>query len=212
MVDERHLVAQSLGLFHEVSDKQDRDSAVAHTLDQFPRLAPSLRIKTRRQFIQDCYLGLADECEDDGQPLFLPAGEIAVIRVPLLVESKYFEKMVALCGLPIEGCVQFYGFADSNLRLQGAFLKLHANLLVQLTALHLWIEAEDFNVSAIWCSQARETLDRRRFTRAVSPKDAKNFASSDRETDVIHRRSCSIGLVKVLDTDDYRGFLGPGPT
>ena len=75
-----------------------------------------LRIETRRQFVQDRDLGLANEGEDDGQPLLLPARKLAVIRTPLLVEPKNTKKVIAVCGSPVEGGVELDGLSDTNLR------------------------------------------------------------------------------------------------
>ena len=53
VVDERHPITEPFGLLHEVGDEEDRDPAVAHAFDQFPRLAPRRRIEARRQLVQD---------------------------------------------------------------------------------------------------------------------------------------------------------------
>src|SRR5205085_6840024 len=75
MVDERQAITQFLCLVHEVSHQDHRHVTVSHAFDEAPGFTPCLRIKSRRQLIEDGEPGVSHQSQSDRQPLFLTAGK-----------------------------------------------------------------------------------------------------------------------------------------
>ena len=76
VVDDRHAVAEPLGLVHVVGRQQDGPAAVAQITDHVPELAPRLRVQASGRLVEEEQLGVADQGDGDGQPLLLAAGKL----------------------------------------------------------------------------------------------------------------------------------------
>jgi hypothetical protein len=52
VVDHGHLVAESLGLFHEMGDQQDRHPGGPDLRDEVPDFSPGVRVQAGGQFVE----------------------------------------------------------------------------------------------------------------------------------------------------------------
>ena len=81
VVDDRHAVAQPLGFVHVVRRQQHGAAGGANLANDLPQLPPRLRIEPRRRLVEEQQLRIADQRAGHGQPLLLPARELADPRV-----------------------------------------------------------------------------------------------------------------------------------
>ncbi len=131
-VDQGDPVGEALRLLHEMGDEDDGHAAVALLLDQGPGVTPSLRVETRCELVEDGDLGIADEGEGDGQPLFLPSGELGVLCVPFLGEIELVEEIGPVGRVPIEAAVEVECFPHLDPVGETALLELDAETFLHL--------------------------------------------------------------------------------
>ena len=115
-VDDRQAVTQPLGLVHEVGDQHDRHPGVAHAFDQCPGVAARLRVQTGGQLVEDGDLGVADECQGDGQALLLATGEVGERGVALVLQTEQRQQLLRIGGVGVEGGVEVQRLDDAQLR------------------------------------------------------------------------------------------------
>ena len=94
MVDDRHAVAEPLGLFHVVRREENRAAGGLVGGDPLPELEAALRIQARRRLVEKQDLGVAGQRAGDGEPLPLAARELADARVALLLEREIRQQLL----------------------------------------------------------------------------------------------------------------------
>ena len=72
LVDDRHPVAEPLGLVHVVRRQDDRAAAIAQVANHVPELPPRLRVEAGRRLVQEEDLGVAHQ--GDARPPAAAAG------------------------------------------------------------------------------------------------------------------------------------------
>ena len=77
VIDDRHPVAQPLGLVHVVRRQQDGPALGAEAADDVPELPARLRVEAGRRLVEEQQLRVADQGAGHRQPLLLAAGELA---------------------------------------------------------------------------------------------------------------------------------------
>ncbi len=121
MIDDRHAVAEPLGLFHVVRCQEHRASGREVRLDDLPQLDPRLRIEARRRLVEKQEIGFADERARDREPLFLSARQFSDASVSLLAKRDLLDRRVDVVAAVIETAKQpdglFYGELLGELRL-----------------------------------------------------------------------------------------------
>ena len=73
MLDNRHAIAEALGLLHQMRGEQHRLATLANAAHHVPDRAPGLRIEPGRQLVEQDDLGIVDQRERDEEPLLLTA-------------------------------------------------------------------------------------------------------------------------------------------
>src|SRR5688572_28662632 len=91
VLDDRHAIAQPLGLLHQVRRQKHRLAARADAAHQVPAGTARLRIEPGGQLVEKDDVGIVDEGEDDEEALPLAAGQGHESRVTLVAESELIE-------------------------------------------------------------------------------------------------------------------------
>jgi len=209
-VDQRHPVAQPLGLLHEVGDEHDRDAPVAHALDQLPGVPPGLRVQAGGQLVQHRHAWVADEGQRDRQPLLLAAGELAERRPGLGRDTQDLHQLPPVSRGLVEGAVQLQSLGHPEPVGQPAFLQLGPEPLGQLGPVPLRVEPEHADLAAIRCPQPLDALHGRGLARPVGAEDAEDLPFLNGERDVVHGHRVLVALVQLLHID-YRWHDVPFP-
>ena len=183
----------------------------ADVLDELPRIAPRLRVETRRELVEDGDLRFADQRERDGQALLLAARQLPELGLPLVGEPEVPEQLVAVARVRVERGVEVDGFTDPELILKLTLLKLDADDAPKRVAVVPRLEPEDADRAGIRRSQPADGLDRRRLAGTVGAEDGEDLALLDREGDSVDRRAVAVALDEVGDFDDVHGpSVDPG--
>jgi len=201
-VDERHLVAQVLGLLHVMGHEQGRDPSVPHRLHQVPGVAPGLRVEPGGQLVQHGDRRAADQGERDRESLLLSARQIPEERLALVGQAEGLHEVLRIVRVPVEGGVQQQGLSCSQLGWLGALLQLHAHPLAQRGVVRERIEAEHPDRPSVRHAEPGDALHGRGLACAVRAKQAEDLALGHAETDVLDRYSRPITPVQVRNLDD----------
>src|ERR1035438_4954176 len=84
VLDDRHPIAQPLGLLHQMSGHKDRLTAVTDAAHEFPDHPPRLRVEPSGQLIQKHDLRIVDQRQGDEQPLLLYTVNVAPEQIKTL--------------------------------------------------------------------------------------------------------------------------------
>ena len=76
VIDDRHTIAQALGLVHVVRRQQDRSARGAEVANEVPQLPARLRIEPGGRLVEEQEIGIPDQRARDRESLALPAGQI----------------------------------------------------------------------------------------------------------------------------------------
>ncbi len=183
--------------------QQDRLLAALELLDDVVDFAAHLRIEAGGRLVEKYDLRIVHQRHGQRQALLLAAGEMAVERVALFFELESAQQVVRVRALAIELREKLEGFVHAELVRQGSGLQYGADLLLEVIAACLRIEAADAHLAAIRRAQAFQDFHGGRFSRAVRAEQAENFAFLDREADAAHRLHGAVALVEILDLYDW---------
>src|SRR5688572_27449392 len=196
-LDDRHAIAEPLGLFHQMRGQKDRLAARADAAHQVPARPPRLWIEPGRQLVEKDDVRIVDEGKDDEEALSLATGERHEARVALVSEAQLVEKPISVRALPaVQRRPEVDRFPDLDSLLQLRLLKLHADTLLQGVSVAARIQAEHRHRAAIRRPHAFHALHRRRLAGAVGSEKAEDLAIADVERHVVNRDGASVGLAE----------------
>src|ERR1700733_89028 len=176
VLDDRYAVAQSFGLFHEMSGQENRLAALADAAHQFPDRAPRLRVEPGGQLIEKNNFGIVDQRKRNEQPLLLASGEIHEPGVSLIREAKLLEQAFTVRRLLlVKRGPQVYRFPNFDSLLQLGLLQLNPDAILQLVDVAEGIETQHGDGAAVGRAQAFDALHRGGFTGAVGADQAKDL-------------------------------------
>ena len=201
-VNDRHPVAEALGLVHEVRDQHDRRATVADRLDELPGDVTGARVEPGGHLVEKHDLGLADEGQGDEQPLPLPAGEARKRSVPLLGEPPLLHQQPPV-GRP--GCdrrEEVERLPDADVVGQARLLQLAADASGERLGLAVRVAAEDAQRAAGRLPQSLDALDRGGLAGAVGAQQTEDLAAPHRERKVVDSHRVTVDLAQMLDFDD----------
>ena len=212
VVDDRHAVAQPLGLFHQVGGQEHGLAAGAHAAHQFPDGAAGLRVESGGQLVEEHHLRVVDERQGDQQPLLLAARQRHEPGVALVAQAELLEQAVAVDGGAVERCPQPDGLAHRDALLELRLLQLHADPLLQRPHVAHRIEPQHADDAAVGRAQPFDALHRGGLAGAVGADEAEDLALVDVEAHTVDRDGAAVGLAEILDADDgVAGHEAGGP-
>ena len=132
VIDDRHAVAEHLGLVHVVRGQQDGAAVGAEAFEDVPQLPPRLRVEAGGRLVEEQQVGIAGQRARHRQPLLLPARQLADPAVPLALELDEPQQLGHVAAAPVERAEQPQRLLDRQLVGQLRFLQLDAEPLPQL--------------------------------------------------------------------------------
>src|SRR3954470_583107 len=174
LLDDRHAVAQRLGLVEVVRRQQHRLAEVLQRADRRPGVAPRGGVESRRRLVEEDQLRVADEREREVQAAKLAAGERAGQRVALLAQPGDLEHLVDVARVGVERGPVRDGLAHADVAVHPRRLQDDPHPLAQRARAALGILPEDRDDAARPRPVALEDLDGRGLARAVGPEQAED--------------------------------------
>ena len=96
LVDDRHPVAEPLGLVHVVRRQDGRPAPVVEVADHLPELPARLGVEARRRLVEEKQFGVADQGDRHGQPLLLAAGKLLDVGIRLAFQRDPRQDLVGV--------------------------------------------------------------------------------------------------------------------
>src|SRR2546425_8895501 len=203
VLDDRHPIAQSLGLLHEMRRQEDRLAARADAAHQLPDRAARLRIEPGGQLVEEHDVGVVDQGQHDEQPLLLTAGQRHEPGVSLVGEPELLEQPIAIRRPPpIQRRPEIDRLPHLDPLLQLRLLELHADAILQFVDVAERIEPEHRDSAAIGHAQSLDALQRGRLAGAVRSDQSEDLAIVDLERHLIDRDRLAVGLAAAGDAND----------
>src|SRR5258708_6129230 len=103
---------------------------VADGLDQFPEIAPRLRIEPSSRLVKENNAGLIDKGRSNGESLFLTTAELLVFGPGLFTEIYHIEQFEGPNRAVIKATEEFDQFGQIKPRIITGGLQLHADDLL----------------------------------------------------------------------------------
>src|SRR5205085_2342195 len=215
VVHDGNPVAQPLRFFHVMRREENRAARRAEPADHVPQLAARLRVESRGRLVEEQQLRPRDQGARHGEPLFLPAGQLADPRRALLLELDQGEDLVDGVRRPVETAEQAHRFLDRQLVGQLRVLELDAEALAQGARLGASgpVQPEDLHVPRIGRREPLQDLDGGGLAGAVRPEQAEALSRGHREIEPRDRQHVAITLDQARATDGRHvqaGFFGSG--
>ncbi len=95
--------------------EDDGATGGAELLDQIPELAPRLRIKARRGFVEEEQFGVADQCAGEGEALLLAARESADAGAALFIQLYEGDHLIDFAAVAKERAKEANRLLDRDL-------------------------------------------------------------------------------------------------
>jgi hypothetical protein len=146
-----------------------------------------LRVHADGWLVEKDEFRLADERQRQRQPALLAARETAAARRRGGAQAHPVQQFFRIERRRKERGVEAQYFARGQARMQAIALQHQADTQLEFARLADWIETQHAHRAGIGRAIPFEDFDRRRLARAVRPKQGKDFAWRDRETQPIHR-------------------------
>jgi hypothetical protein len=210
VVDDGEAIAKTLGLVHVVGGKQHRATGTLKGADDIPKLAATLRVKTGGGFVEEKYLGIADEGSGDGEALPLPAGKLADPGVGLLGKLKFVENFVTRARLLVETRKEFDRLSDREFLGEACFLERDPKLLAQCTVVGLPALAENRYFARRRLEKAFENFDGCGLACPVGSEKSETFARVNGEIQAADRFDFAVvgfAQVTALNGGSHSGIL-----
>ena len=204
-LDDRHPVAQALGLFHQVRRQEHGLPAVADAAHHLPDHAACLRIEAGGQFVEQHHVRVVDEGQRDEQPLLLTAGQRHEPGVPLVGQPEAIEERLAVDGVGIERRPEVDRLPHLDALLELRLLELDPDPLLQLTGVPDRIERQHRDGAAVGRAEALDALHRGRLAGAVGADEPEDLALENLEAHVVDGDRLAVGLADAVDLDDGSG-------
>src|SRR5213078_3875749 len=162
--------------------QKDRLFVAAQLFNDVVDFAPDLRIQARGGFVEKANAGVVDQRHSERQALLLPAGELAVEGIFLVIESEALEQ----------------------------FLESRAYFLLQSIGVALRIQPADGDLAGVERAQSLENFYSGGFARAIRAEQAKDLAFFNGKAHSAHGFHFAVALDEVLHSKDgIRHFLAP---
>src|SRR5215469_13414640 len=207
LADDRHPVADVLGLRQQVGVEEHRGAAVAQLPDDRPDVVPADRVQGAGRLVEHHELGLAEQRHAQPQPLLHALGERAdpVVTPPGQADGP--QRVVhragpARPGQPPQTAVQDQHLACGQPALEAEQLRQVADPLAGLQV--PGGRAQDHGLAAGRPDQAEQQLDRGGLARAVRAEEAEDLAALDGHRQARERYRAAVTLAQ-LDRVDGRG-------
>src|ERR1019366_1728854 len=201
LIDDGHAVAEFLRLLDVVGGEEDGALLTAQVEHELVDFEAGLGVEAGGGLVEKEHLRVVEQGERQGEPLLLPAGEFAVLRVALLPELQALQELVAIHGTGVEGVEELHGLVDLDLLLEVGGLQADADAVLELAGLHLGIAAEDADASAGARAQALEDFDGGGLTGAIGAEQAEDIAGAHVEIYALDGRKTAVALAQGFHLD-----------
>ena len=100
VVDDRHPLAELVGLFHVVRGEHDRLAVGVELADDVPQREAALRVEARGRLVEEQHVGLVHDRPRHHQPLRHAAGELVGAGIGPVGQAELLEQRAGLAGVP----------------------------------------------------------------------------------------------------------------
>src|SRR5450755_1587183 len=204
VIHDGHAIAKFFRFVHVVGGKQNRAAAALELIDQIPKLAARLRVKSGSWFIQKKKLRIADQGARQRETLLLSARKLAHASVAFFFQLHQRQQFAYFHAALIETSEQRQSFKNRELFGKACFLQLNAENFAQFFRLRAPFAAQQFYSAAVRFQQTFTNFDRSRFSRAVRPQQTKTFARVNVQIDGINGHQVAIRFAKLPNLQGQR--------
>ena len=202
VAQDREPVGEMLRLFHVVGREHHRLAEIAKTTDHVPRVAARLGIETRRRFVEEEEIGIADEPERHVDPALLSSRQRAEALRAVLAQPDERDRLVDVARVREVASEHADGLTHRVHRIELALLEHEPDPLAPCARRPSGIDAEHRHLAGGTGAVALEDLDRGGLARAVRAEQPEDLALADFEIDPLHRLVRSVAFPETADRDD----------
>ena len=201
MIDDRHAIAEPLGLIHVVCRQHDAAAARPELDDEVPELSARLGVESRGGLVEEEQLGVSDDRAGERQPLLLSPGQLAHARPTLLAELHDVDDVVHVAPARVEAAEQPHRLVNGQLLGELGLLKLDAEPLAQVALVRVPPLAEHFDDAGIRLGETLADLDRGGLARPIGAEQAEALAGAHREVESVDSNDVAVGLAEPGDEE-----------
>ena len=193
-VDDGDAVAQDPRFVHVVGGQQDAAARGPELLQHRPELPARLRVEPGRGLVEEQQLGVADERAPHGQPLPLPARQLADPRARLGLEAQGRQHRRRRTSPAVERPEQAQGLPHRQPLVELRLLQVDAQPLAQRVVVFAPPRPQHLDRPRVRRLQTLEDLDGRRLAGPVGSQQAEALAAEHREVQMVDRGQRAVAL------------------
>ena len=200
----RHL----LGLAQLVGGQDDADALLLQPGHHGAHGDAALGVDAGRRLVEEGHLGPADQGEGEGEPLLLPAREVAPGRGGNGAQADQVEQLVRRHGIGVVAGEEAQDAVRPEHGVDAAALEHDADAAAERGVVGDGVEPEDARRAGDRVAVALERLDGRRLAGAVRPEHDQHLARFGGEVEIVDRGGCPGGSVAHGEAGDLDGWHG----
>ena len=204
MIDQRHPVAQGLGLVHQVGGQHDRGARLAAVRHQPPDAGHVDRVQAGEGLVPHQQLGRAHQGAHQLDLLLVALAQGLQLAVPVFGDAQLLQPVLG--GGDRVAAAQSLELAQVGQHLDDLAAAVQPALLgqvadpVQVGPLHR--VAEDRHVTRVGPVDVQQHADQRGLAGAVGAEQPEDLAGVHLQAHVAHRAHIAEGLADLLDRED----------